>query len=99
MSTSSHSFRSGPIQSLGTRADVRQLISPAQCRGARGMVAMSQAELANLAGVSPALICNFESGRRRPGLKRLRALRVALEYEGIIFIDDGPLGPGVHLRD
>ena len=80
-------------------ASARQPISPAQCRGARGLVSISQAELAELAGVSQALVCNFESGRRRPGLDRLRAIRAALEVQGIMFIDSDQHGPGVRLRD
>jgi len=99
MPSSPHHFRATRMELRTMRmADVRQLISPAQCRGARGLVSISQAELADLANVSQALVCNFESGRRSPGLNKLRALRAALEFRGIMFIDSGQHGPGVRLR-
>jgi len=75
------------------------VISPAQCRGARGLLSISQQDLAELAGVSLALINHFESGRRRPGLIRLHAIREALLARGVDFLDQAESGPGVRLRE
>ena len=75
------------------------VISPAQCRGARALLSISQQDLAELAGVSLALINHFESGRRRPGLIRLNAIREALLVRGVDFLDQAESGPGVRLRE
>ena len=43
-----------------------ETISPAQCRGARGMVGISQAQLAESARLSLSALRNFEAGRSVP---------------------------------
>ena len=73
-------------------------ISPAQCRGARGMVGWNQAELAAAAQVSRMTIVDFEAGRRTPYANNLTAIRAALEAAGVEFIAENGGGPGVRLR-
>jgi predicted transcriptional regulator len=54
----------------------------------------SQSDLATASGVSWRTICRFEAGE--PVLPaRIKALRHALEAEGILFIDSGRLAGGV----
>ena len=60
-------------------------ISPAQCRGARGMLGWSQAELAAAAQVSRPTIVDFERGVRVPHAGNLASIIAALEQAGIEF--------------
>ena len=71
-------------------------ISPAQCRAARALVEMDQANLARRAVVSTDTIADFENGSRIPAANALAAIRAALEFGGVIFIDGDE--PGVKLR-
>jgi DNA-binding XRE family transcriptional regulator len=77
------------------------MLTPAQCRAARGLVGMDQADLASQAHVSRNTIVHFEKGKRTPGPNNLAAVRTALEAAGVIFLADGEMvsgGPGVRLR-
>jgi transcriptional regulator with XRE-family HTH domain len=67
-------------------------ISAAQCRGARAMLGMTQLTLAELSGVSPRAIADFEAENRKPIKATLAALRRALEEAGVEFINDDQLG-------
>jgi predicted transcriptional regulator len=62
-------------------------ITPAQCRGARGMLDWSAKTLAKKAGVSLPTITRFESGRR-PQPLTLKAILEAFECGGARFVDD-----------
>lgn len=78
-------------------------LTPAQCRAARALLGISQADLAEMSGVSRVPLANFESGKTQPYLRSLSALRDALEAAGVVFIEDGAAsakggGPGVRLR-
>jgi transcriptional regulator with XRE-family HTH domain len=73
-------------------------ISPAQCRAARALMEMDQAELARRAVVSRDTIADFENGSRTPAADGLDAIRAALEAAGVIFIDENGNGLGVRLR-
>jgi len=73
-------------------------ITPAQCRAARGLVGLSQEELASAARVSRATLTEFEAGRRKPYDRTLADICKVLEAAGVEFIDANGGGPGVRLR-
>lgn len=74
------------------------IISPAQCRGARGMLGWSQMRLAEAASVSKPTIADFERGARIPHRNNLAAIREAFEMAGIEFISENDGGAGVRLK-
>jgi transcriptional regulator with XRE-family HTH domain len=76
----------------------KMTISPEQCRGARAMLALDQAGLAELANVSRNTIASFEGGLRMPGANNLAAIRAALEAAGVEFIAENGGGAGVRLK-
>ena len=73
-------------------------ILPSQCRAARALIDMDQAELARRAVVPRHIITDFENGSLTPSANNLAAIRAALEAVGVIFIDENGEGPGVRLR-
>ncbi|WP_285294734.1 helix-turn-helix transcriptional regulator [Aureimonas altamirensis] len=75
-------------------------ITAAQCRAARALVELDQAELAKRSNLSRNTIVDFEKGRRLPGTNNLSAIQSALEAAGVVFLDTGKVatGPGVALR-
>jgi transcriptional regulator with XRE-family HTH domain len=70
-------------------------ITPDQCRGARGLLDITQSELATKSGVSLGTVINFESGERQPIRAVMEAIRKALEDAGIEFIPEDGGGLGV----
>ena len=74
-------------------------ITPDQCRGARGLLDMTQSELASGSGVSLRTITHFEAGERRPIPAILAAIRKALEDAGIEFIPENGGGLGVRFAN
>ena len=76
------------------------LLTPAQCLGARAMLGLTRADLAKAAKVSAATLADFESGKREPYARTLEDIRQALEGRGVVFLADGEQangGPGVRL--
>jgi transcriptional regulator with XRE-family HTH domain len=69
--------------------------TPAQCRAARALIDMSQAQLADAAGVSSRTILDFEAGKRKPIRVTLTAIQKALESAGVEFTNGGQ--PGVRM--
>lgn len=72
-------------------------ITPAQCRAGRGLVDMTQRDLAGASGVSLRTIAHFEKGGRNPIPANMAAIRTALEAAGVQFIAENGGGPGVRL--
>lgn len=58
-----------------------------QCRGARGILAWTQQDLADASGLSKTAINNFEKGHSDIKAESLRAIRMAFESADIEFID------------
>ncbi len=78
------------------------MIRPNQVRAARGLLGLSQIELATRAGVGLATLQRLEAGGSevRGSAKSIWKIQESLEEAGIVFIDqDGKTGPGVKLRD
>jgi transcriptional regulator with XRE-family HTH domain len=76
------------------------VIEPAQIRAARGLLALSQAELAKMASLSVASVKRLEAA---PGLRgaaeTVWKIQKALEAAGIEFIsEEAGRGPGVRLK-
>lgn len=69
-------------------------ITPAQCRGARGLLDMTQVELAAASDVSLRTIVHFEADERRPVPDVMAAIRQALEQAGVEFIPENGGGWG-----
>ena len=74
------------------------LVSPAQSRGARGMLGWSQDQLAEAAKISRATIADFERGERTPTAANLIAIREAFEKAGLEFIPENGGGVGLRFR-
>jgi transcriptional regulator with XRE-family HTH domain len=74
-------------------------ITPDQCRGARGLLGMTQSDLASRSGVSLKTILNFETGEHRPIRAIMEAIRKALEDAGIEFIPENGGGLGVRFAN
>jgi predicted transcriptional regulator len=71
-------------------------MTPAQCRAARALIDITQAELARRAVVPASLIADYETGAGTPRGADLEAIQRALEAAGVEFIDGAR--PGVRLR-
>ena len=59
------------------------MITPAQCRAARGLIEWSQLELAERAGVGIVTIRQLEAGKHAPRRATLEVVRRALEAVGV----------------
>lgn len=78
--------------------DCMNLLTPEQCRAARGLLDWTQEELACRAGISRGTVREFE--RLRHLLQRATAAQIvrAFELAGVELIPAGEAGPGVRLR-
>jgi transcriptional regulator with XRE-family HTH domain len=74
------------------------MVTPSQCRGARGLLDWSQQDLARQAGVGIVTVRQVEAGATEPRRATLAVLRHAFERAGVEFIDENGGGPGVRLR-
>lgn len=73
-------------------------ITPGQCKAARALLEMTQAELSDESGVSALTISYFETGKRNPTHGTLSLLSHAFKRVGVEFIDANGGGPGVRLK-
>jgi transcriptional regulator with XRE-family HTH domain len=74
------------------------MVTPAQCRAARGLLGWSQQELARQARVGIVTVHQLETGISEPRQATLEVIRRAFESGGVEFIDENGGGPGVRLR-
>jgi len=74
------------------------MLTPEQCRGARGLLAWTQEKLAQQARVGIVTVRQLEAGTHEPRRATLDVIRRAFEAAGIEFIDENGGGPGVRLR-
>jgi transcriptional regulator with XRE-family HTH domain len=82
---------------LMSTKNVEQL-TPSQCRAARGLLGMTQPDLAFAAGLGLSTIVDFERSRRKVSAEAARLIREALVRAGIEFIDENGGGFGVRMR-
>lgn len=75
------------------------MITPAQCRAARGLIAWSQRDLAEAAGIGIVTVHQFEAASSEPRRATLDVVKRAFENAGVEFIDENGGGAGVRLRD
>ncbi|MGF6313431.1 transcriptional regulator with XRE-family HTH domain [Bradyrhizobium sp. i1.8.4] len=73
-------------------------ISPAQCRGGRALLDMTQPQLASIASLGLSTVVDFERQRRAVSEEAIRKMQEALEKAGVQFIPENGGGPGVRLR-
>jgi DNA-binding transcriptional regulator YiaG len=73
-------------------------MSPAQCRGARALLDITQPELARRAEVGLSTVVDFERERRIVSQEAVVKLQKALKDAGVDFIDENGGGPGVRIR-
>ena len=73
-------------------------MTPAQCRAARGLISVTQTELAKAAGLGQSTVIDFEKERRVVSDQAIAAIRAALEAAGVEFIVANGGGAGVRLR-
>ena len=74
------------------------VLTPAQCRAARGLLDLTQSELADGARLGLSTIVDFERSRRQISDDAIGAIRRALEKFGVDFIDENGGGVGLRLR-
>ncbi len=74
------------------------MITPQQIRGARAMLGLTQAALAESVGVSATAMNNIERGIAKPKATTIAAIRSVLENAGVVFIPENGGGAGVRLR-
>lgn len=76
------------------------MLTPEQCRAARGLLDWTQEELATRAGVSRSTIRGFENGQHELHRGSAAVIRAALEGAGVMLIEpDDAHGPGVRLHE
>jgi predicted transcriptional regulator len=74
------------------------MITAAQSRAARALLAWTQQDLANEAGIGIVTVHQLEAATSQPRLATLKVIRQAFEKAGVVFIDENGGGPGVRLR-
>ncbi|MEO3388254.1 helix-turn-helix transcriptional regulator [Mesorhizobium sp. CAU 1741] len=72
-------------------------VTSAQIRAARGLLDISQQQLADLSKVSLRTIVQIERGSKQPSASIVQALFLSLKAAGIEFIPENGGGAGVRL--
>lgn len=75
------------------------MLTPAQCRAARGLLDWTQQELADKAGVGVVTIRLLEAGQTIPRRATLRVIQNAFESADVELISANGGGAGVRLRE
>ena len=75
------------------------MITPAQCRAARGLLQWRQEDLAKMAEVGVVTIRNFEKEKSATLKGSLLLIQNAFEAAGVEFIKRNGGGPGVRLKE
>jgi transcriptional regulator with XRE-family HTH domain len=75
------------------------MITAAQSRAARGLLAWTQKELAARAGVGIVTVQQLEAQISQPRRATLDVIRRAFEAAGVELIDGNGGGPGVRLKE
>lgn len=75
------------------------MISSEQCRAARGLLGLSQTQLASDAGLNKRTLLDFENGKRQPNPATLAVIESILTGAGVVLIPENGGGAGVRLRD
>jgi DNA-binding transcriptional regulator YiaG len=92
------SFSDTPLAACRSNPD-KDGMTPETCRAARGLLGLSQAELAERAGVTPLTVRKYELGKTGLAHRTWRSIRAVLIQAGAIFIEeDDVAGPGVRLK-
>jgi DNA-binding transcriptional regulator YiaG len=73
-------------------------LTPATCRAARGLLDLTQKQLADAVQVSLSTVKAFEDRQTAPMMNNLLAMQRALETAGVDFIPENGGGAGVRLR-
>jgi transcriptional regulator with XRE-family HTH domain len=86
------------IDGITVNEHIASMVTPAQCRAARGLLDWSQQDLASQAGIGIVTVRQVEAGSTKPRRATLIVLKQAFERAGVEFIDENGGGPGVRLR-
>ena len=78
---------------------IAPMVTPGQCRAARGLLGWNQQEVARRARVGIVTVHQLETGVSQPRRATLDVIRRAFEAAGVEFIDENGGGPGVRLRE
>jgi len=74
------------------------MITPAQCRAARGLLNWTQPDLARAANVGTTTVRQFEVSGAMPRPATLTVIRLAFEAAGVEFIPENGGGAGLRLK-
>ncbi len=74
---------------------IMDLITPSQCRAARGLLNWSQPELAKKCGMHVQTISAFEHETGTPTKTTLEKIRIALKNAGVVFTEQGGVNPNI----
>jgi predicted transcriptional regulator len=74
------------------------MITPEQCRAARGLLDWTQGDIAERAAVGIVTVRQLEAGTHEPRRATRDVIKRAFESAGVEFIPENGGGPGVRLR-